>query len=147
MFVCTGNTCRSPMASGIAKNIFKDTEVDIISRGVCVYTNSAASENAICAMNSMNIDLSKHISKQVTITDISESNLIFTMTNNHKNILLELSPESASKIFTLTEYIGTNKDILDPFGLSLDYYILCALELEKYILLIKNTDYLNNKAI
>lgn len=137
MFVCTGNTCRSPMAEVIAKDVFGEMPISIISRGVSVYETSMASKNAIDVMQSIGIDLSNHISTQVTISDMLGSDLIFTMTAEHKKALQALSPQSSDKIFTITEYSGATKDILDPYGLDLHYYNLCALELQKYILLIK----------
>ena len=69
LLVCTGNTCRSSMAEGIFNQILKendDDDVHVTSAGISVYVSTSASEEAICAMEEMDIDISDHMSSQIT---------------------------------------------------------------------------------
>lgn len=124
LFVCTGNTCRSSMAEGLFKDMLKKLDKDIIvnSAGVCAMPNQPASENAIIALKSENIDISNHKSSQVTMEMIEDSDIILTMTNSHKQVILQSAPQVESKVYTLKEYVGLNGDITDPFGGSIGVY-------------------------
>lgn len=135
IFVCTGNTCRSPMAEIIAKDIFKRRKIniDVMSRGIAVYFPSEASENSIKALEKYNLDLSKHTAKQIEQSDIVSSNLILTMTNQHKAFVKKMAGDSVN-VFTLKEYIKVgNDDISDPYGGDILDYQKCADELYSYI--------------
>lgn len=135
IFVCTGNTCRSPMAEIIAKDIFnrRKININVISRGIAVYFPSEASENSIKALEKYNLDLSKHIAKQIEQSDIVSSNLILTMTNQHKAFVKKMAGDSVN-VFTLKEYIKVgNDDISDPYGGDISDYQKCADELYSYI--------------
>lgn len=126
LLVCTGNTCRSCMAEGLLtdmlKNISKDSEITVQSAGIFAMPNQTASENALVAMKNQSIDLSYHKSKQLTIDMIQESDLVLTMTNGHKQSILQSLPEASEKVYTLKEYVGLGGDIQDPFGGSLVVY-------------------------
>lgn len=135
IFVCTGNTCRSPMAEIIAKDIFnrRKINIDVMSRGIAVYFPSEASENSIKALEKYNLDLSKHTAKQIEQSDIVSSNLILTMTNQHKSFVKKMAGDSVN-VFTLKEYIKVgNDDISDPYGGDISDYQKCADELYSYI--------------
>lgn len=135
IFVCTGNTCRSPMAEIIAKDIFnrRKININVISRGIAVYFPSEASENSIKALEKYNLDLSKHTAKQIEQSDIVSSNLILTMTNQHKAFVKKMAGDSVN-VFTLKEYIKVgNDDISDPYGGDISDYQKCADELYSYI--------------
>lgn len=135
IFVCTGNTCRSPMAEIIAKDIFnrRKININVISRGIAVYFPSEASENSIKALEKYNLDLSKHTAKQIEQSDIVSSNLILTMTNQHKAFVKKMAGDNIN-VFTLKEYIKVgNDDISDPYGGDILDYQKCADELYSYI--------------
>lgn len=134
IFVCTGNTCRSPMAEVIAKDLIKkyNIQAEISSAGISVFCESGASENAMSAIGEYKLDLTNHISKQISVEDLEESSLILTMTAKHKEYLLSIlkCKETEKKIHTLCEYAGCDKkDITDPFGQGLNEYKMCANEL------------------
>ncbi|MBQ8002752.1 MAG: low molecular weight protein arginine phosphatase [Clostridia bacterium] len=127
LFVCTGNTCRSPMAEGIFNSISKGA----ISRGISAEGGNA-SEKAIVTMEKMGIDISKHVSTQLSVEDINQSDLVLTMTKGHKNIILSVLPMCKDKVFTLGEYAG-GSDVADPYGGSEAEYDKCARQLYEYI--------------
>lgn len=127
LFVCTGNTCRSAMCEGI----FNHLSSGAFSRGLYA-EGGAASENAIRAMEKMGIDISSHLSKQLTRDDVEEADLVLTMTKNHKTAILSVMPEAKEKVFTLGEY-ADGDDVSDPFGKNAEAYEQCAEQLRIYI--------------
>jgi len=137
MFVCTGNTCRSPMAGGLLEKVVEDAGDDCINvdtSGISVYVPTPASENAVSVMESMDVDISNHESKQITKEDIISADLVLTMTESHRNILMDLYPEFGHKVFTISEYAyGTEDDISDPFGGDEDEYRACAMEIKNAV--------------
>lgn len=131
LFVCTGNSCRSPMAEGIMKKAVEDKDVTVSSAGLSVYTPGRASENAQIVMEEMDIDISSHISSQVSGEAIEDADLVLCMTRSHRNALVDLYPDLSHKIFTLCEYAyGTYDDVADPYGGDVDEYRECASQIK-----------------
>lgn len=125
LFVCTGNTCRSPMAEGILKHIIKEKglNMEVYSAGVAVYQGDRASRNSIKAMNNIGIDISEHQAIQISHELIEDADLILTMSNSHKDFILSSFESSKDKTFTLLEYAyKTDKNVADPFGGNLAMY-------------------------
>ncbi len=116
LFVCTGNTCRSPMAEGYLKSLGFDCE----SRGLAA-DGSKVSENSAKAMSEINIDISGHISKQLTKTDIDNFDTIICMSKSHYDYLNSLGVEC--------EVLGNG--ISDPSGGDIETYRKCRDEIIK----------------
>ena len=123
VFVCTGNTCRSPMAEGILRDLAGD-KVSVSSAGIAAGI-STASKKSVDAMAEIGIDISGHTSKQLTPDMMAEADLILTMTKAHKMILVMSQPEFKEKIMTLSEWAETDEDVSDPYGGDLDKYRNC----------------------
>jgi len=140
LFVCTGNTCRSPMAVGIFRKYLAkklNCEVDhldkagykVNSAGVLDINGSPASIEAIAACATRGIDIKAHRSRKLSRELIEQSDVIYTMGQIHREQITSLSPGAASKCVLLAE----NEEIPDPIGQSQQFYQNCAELIEKAI--------------
>lgn len=118
VFVCTGNTCRSPMAEGYLKSK-KSVGYEIISRGLAA-DGSPAATHSVNAMLEKSIDITGHISAQLTYSDIEGADAIVCMSASHAELLEALGVDKL-KIHVL----GIN----DPFGGDMDLYRACRDEI------------------
>lgn len=123
LFVCTGNTCRSPMAQAIYQHV---TGNEAQSGGLGVSAPEPVSEYALTALETMGITGFSHLSRQITPQDVEEADVIYVMTNMHKKILVTVCPEYEDKI----RLLGGEQDISDPYGGSLQQYLSCCREIE-----------------
>lgn len=137
-FVCSGNTCRSPMAECAFEYLLKKegvTGVEVESRGVVANVGAPMSENAKKALQDAGIPIKEHVATAMTPTDILNTDLVICMTERHK-IRLGRMP----KVFTLNQLTGCG-DIKDPYGGDEQAYKECLQELlkafEKLLPLIK----------
>ena len=139
LFVCTGNTCRSPMAEFLTKSIFmkENLSADVISAGTMVMERTPMSSSAIEALTDLNLlnnglkqDMLRYKSKLVNSEMVASSDFVFAMTYEHKTFLLNNFYDQKDKIFVLGDFVhGTRYDIADPFGKDVNAYKKCALEI------------------
>ena len=136
VFVCTGNTCRSPMAATMATQIFADAGLtaEVLSAGVSAWPNQPASRHAISVMEEGGLCLVAHRATAVSESMLEDATLVLTMTSHHRAILLSDYPSANDKIFTLGEYVGSSEDIADPFGGNLEEYRACAAQIKELLL-------------
>ncbi|MDP3044033.1 MAG: low molecular weight protein arginine phosphatase [Eubacteriales bacterium] len=133
LFVCTGNTCRSPMAAGLARHLLAqggELRVQVLSAGVWALPGAKATEEAVEALAEQGIDISEHRSTMLTADLIEQADVVLTMTATHKQNVLQAGGQAEHKVFTIGEYARMGGDLADPFGGSLAVYRQYAARLE-----------------
>ena len=128
LFICTGNTCRSPMAEGYFRHLVSERkckDVSVSSAGIFAGNGEPVTLNSSKALKQIGIDISKHRSRTLTKDMLKDADLIIAMTLSHKNHVGEMSAEALKKTKLLGEYNHVNEDITDPFGGSSEVYFYC----------------------
>lgn len=131
LFVCTGNTCRSPMAEAIMKHKKQDWKVQ--SAGIYAAAGSRAAVHAVQVLVESGIAID-HASKAMSADVANWADVIFTMTVNHKQAVLSSFAAAAGKVWTLKEFVhGRQGDVADPYGGSMEDYRRTYEELDELI--------------
>jgi len=120
LFICTGNTCRSPMAEAFFNKLAQDTDYYAASAGIYATEGQAVSQGAIDAVAAMGCDLSAHRSGPLRYEQLLEAEKIVCLTDNHKAFLLSTYPELLEKTLSFSELTG--KSVQDPFGGNAQLY-------------------------
>ncbi len=132
LFVCTGNTCRSPMAEVILKNKIKWSGIKgytVTSAGLNATDGDKMNAKSRLALKQLGLKGGAFKSKRLTKDLLSKCAYIICMTTEHKNYLEKYVNLNKTKLFSASEIIG--KDVIDPYGQGETEYILCSHEIEK----------------
>ena len=137
LFVCTGNTCRSPMAAVVLQDKVNagclTNEIHVSSAGLAAVPGSPASDNACAAVASIGLSLLSHKATALSMNMIEAADFVFTMTRQHRDAILRALPTAGRKVFTLAEYVEAEEEITDPYGGDLSSYQDCLLLLKQNI--------------
>lgn len=128
IFICTGNTCRSPMAEGLfrAHGGEEKTRLRAASAGLYTQNGLPASDYAQTAAKELGADIAAHRSHALTAQDAQTARYLVCMTGAHYDMLCERYPDCADKVFTLLP-----TDISDPFGGDLATYRCTAAQIDQ----------------
>lgn len=128
IFICTGNTCRSPMAEGLFRAHGGEQETGLAAASAGLFTQDGlpASDNAVTAAKELGADISAHRSRMLTHEMAQSARYLVCMTGAHYDRVCELFPDCADKVFTLTQ-----RDVSDPFGGDLETYRRAAAEIDE----------------
>lgn len=134
LFICTANRCRSPMAEALFKRILSEQDRASVwliqSAGTWAEPGLPATVNAQAALAAQGIDLSLHRSQLLTADLLRSTAVILVMTCHHQEAIQAEFPEVAHKTFLLSQLIGQEFDIEDPYGSAAEEYRRCADDIE-----------------
>ncbi len=139
LFVCTGNTCRSPMAEGALRMLLDKERPDrsqVMSAGTSAAMGFPATLYAIEAARAWDVDISGHRSLPLTPTLIERSDLILGMEPAHVRRVIQMRPAAAPRTFLLKNFPDGSiegEEVVDPIGYSLEVYQRTFLEIGEYL--------------
>jgi len=136
LFVCTGNTCRSPMAEALLKKIAAEENlpVEVHSAGIAAFPGAPPRPEAVEVCREKGMDLSSYQSQPLSKTLVLESDHILTMTGKHKEMILKKMPALEGKVALFSEFAGSGiEDVEDPIGQSVEVYREVLDQMEGYI--------------
>lgn len=136
LFVCTGNTCRSPMAAAIFNSLAAQKGLDYVaeSAGVAAVGDRPASENAVKAMAEIGIDLSTHRTRFLPALDLNEFSLFVALNDEHYEILRSIGiPDNMLRLLrrapNVDDIYDLRQGIVDPYGGDINAYRKCREEI------------------
>ncbi|HTU27183.1 MAG TPA: L-threonylcarbamoyladenylate synthase [Pirellulales bacterium] len=138
LLVCTGNTCRSPMAEVLCRQMLADRKgckpaeladhgVVIMSAGISAMMGGRPTPEAVEVMQRQGICLSEHESQPLTAQLVRHADMIWTMTRSHRQAIVSQWPDAAARTHVLSRDEG---DIADPIGGPVEYYERCAAQIK-----------------
>jgi len=146
LFVCTGNTCRSPMAAAVFRKLLATrlqcSEDDlpahgyrVESAGLAAAPGAPAAPEAVELVESRGGRLSRHQSQPLSSKLLAQADYVFTMTNSHRATILQHHPDLDARVRTLAD---DGSDVVDPIGQGMDEYQRCLEQISQQLQRILN---------
>jgi len=142
LFVCSGNSCRSVMAEGLARKRLYElgkSDIEVSSAGVMATKGLPPTDETIKVMKEADVDVAEFKSKNISVDMIKKADLILTMEPMQKDMILKMAPHAAEKAFLLKEYKNPSKilpkgfSVHDPIGKPAADYRVCRDEINAEI--------------
>ena len=125
IFVCTGNTCRSPMAATIMQHNLIGTDISVESRGMVVLFPEPYNPKAVAVAASHGMIMPSNNAKQIENSDFGKDTLVLVMDSLMKTKLYN-HYDKAINVYTINEFIGSdNVEVNDPYGQGIEEYHHC----------------------
>jgi protein-tyrosine-phosphatase len=126
LFVCTGNTCRSPMAEGLFRKAVEGREdFEVSSAGIAASKGTPCNPETAALLKKRGVKLEGFGSRQVSESILSKATHVFAMTLSHLQVLEARFPHHADKFYLVCEFaetaankVGTGTDVPDPIGMG-----------------------------
>ncbi len=141
LILCTGNTCRSPMAVGIFRQMLNEQgagNIRLLSAGIAAAEGLPATELAVATASRWGIDIRDHQSQRLDAELLTEADLILAMSDEHVETVLSLDPAAEDrtfllKVFPRPERFDPAGTVADPIGKGPEEYEKCFLEIEEHL--------------
>jgi protein-tyrosine-phosphatase len=138
LFVCTGNTCRSPMAELLCRKMLarrlncpideiEDHGASVISAGLAATLGGRAAPEAVQTLADLGLDLDAHETQPLTEKAVRHADVIYAMTRSHREAIVAQWPTAAERVEVLA---ADGSDICDPIGGPVERYRQCATRLQ-----------------
>jgi protein-tyrosine phosphatase len=140
LFVCSGNTCRSAMAEAIGNaetasrlripfESVADSGINMLSAGVSATPGMPMTTEAQTALRHLGLRVPEHATRRLTLEMVNQAELIYCMTQAHRQAVIEMFPTAAAK----TMCLDPNVDIEDPIGMGLETFLNCARRIQDMV--------------
>ena len=138
LLVCTGNTCRSPMAEALTRKLLaerlscgvdqvEEQGVAVLSAGLSAMFGGRAAPEAVATMAREGLDLASHVSQPLTEQLVRNADLLLAMTRAHRDAILAQWPDAGGRVHLLMQ---SGADVPDPIGCPAEMYERCAAQLK-----------------
>jgi protein-tyrosine-phosphatase len=129
LFVCGGNTCRSPMAAAIARAEAAGRALEMLSAGVAAIAGTPMSAQAEVALRALGVPAGRHRARPLTAALVERAEAVYCMTRGQREAVIAMVPAAAAK----TACLDPQGDVPDPIGQPITAYLACARRLRSAV--------------